>query len=136
MSRVRCPHCLSLPELERLEGWTEYGCWAGENNSVVCYFCDKDFNVKAEHAGYQATDDFDIDTFLKVHKIVPPKEIELYWVRCFLRDFSEERMSATKFPTSYETDMKPDQLVACKAAFEFARTTWDEIYKKVQEKEE
>lgn len=62
---IRCPHCLKTHDKDELEKLTEYGCWSSEECCVSCPDCDKQFEVKCEHAGFNATTDFDAQTWCR-----------------------------------------------------------------------
>lgn len=126
---VRCPNCLSFQDLAGLEDTTSYNCWAREDNSVECLKCRKGFNVTAEHAGFRATEEFDLDTFMNSHKIKIPEEMR-YWVRCFLGHFADEHFD---FPVSYEQEMDTKELISCKSAYYFALQEWNKIIESLKE---
>lgn len=102
---VKCPHCLKPNKLKSLE--TQIDEWY-EDNNVSCKECDEDFNLSAYYVGYEAMNEFDTDTYLKVRGLEIPKDVSAYAVKCWLDQYFEEdnlfARSTEYIPDAWGTD--------------------------------
>jgi hypothetical protein len=129
-TKITCPKCLRQLDSEILETDTSYGCWSGEEVSVGCYECGFDFEVRCDHAGYTPRDDFDIESFLRAHKVKIPQELARVYVTHY---FSEFVTGSGHLVTSKEY---PDENQRWKDAYEFARKEWERIQAELHGKED
>ena len=106
---------------------TEYNCWSGEETQVNCLHCDHDFNVHCEHQGYTPSiGNFDMDAFMKVHKVNIPEGISSIFVRHYLLGYIDDGRALLVVD-------KEDQKYNKKwlDAHKFAVKEWDRIKKEM-----
>jgi hypothetical protein len=123
---IRCPHCLKYNELGELEKNSEYECWSGENTMASCLYCEEDFNVECEHAGFNPTPNFDADTWVRKNIKEKPEGVYSHEIRDVVKTLSYE-----KDPLKY---YKPDNdyYTHQKLIVEFVTPIWNKF---VAEKE-
>lgn len=127
---IKCPSCLKENDVEKLEQNTEYGCWSGEEVTVSCLNCEHYFDVQCEHQGYSARiDSFDMNEFLKAHKIIIPNNISRIFATHYFRDLVED--GSTRLVVSDNKDYL-DQNPSWASAYEFATKEWDRIKKDLE----
>ena len=128
---VKCPACLKDNDLEKLEQYTEYGCWSGEEVGVNCMECEHHFEVRCEHSGYAPScDNFDLNGFFKFHKIKVPDNFNHTWTRYYFEDLVINGHTKMVVPESpYES-----QREGCKNSYEFAIKEWKRIKEDLESK--
>lgn len=125
---IMCPHCFAVHEADTLMSTTPYEVWSGEECQAKCPRCSKIFTVFCDFAGWDAKDQFDMNTFYRAHNV------EVNWrLRSFTDYFFERAVEGRELKRVIvdEEDMKPYDTKELQGlwdeALEIARKEWERI---------